>query len=190
MRIGQWVKKIAMPDDPIASNDAHAPTSTMVVDPRTHPNDTSDAAMTRGPVDDANEPRQRWRAFIDRVTINAIEGWAVDMLNPGTHVTVEAVTSEGKTAVAVAYLYREDVKRAGYGDGNCGFFIDLSKLSIEDESAIVRFAGSRHPITTEAIEFDPGRAVLTTEMPSSFKVAMELLAAETSRVAEAAGITQ
>lgn len=114
----------------------------------------------------------------------------MDTHNPGTPVTVEAVTSKGKTAGALAHLYRRDVEEAGYGDGHCGFFIDLSKLSMEGESAMVRFAGSGHPITAEPIEFDPARAVFTTDMPPTYKAMLELLAAETLRAAKTAGVVR
>lgn len=133
---------------------------------------------------DTDSVSTRWIGFIDRVTLTAIEGWAHDAHNPDVPVTVEVVTSKGKRVAALAHMYRKDVEDAGFGAGICGFFLDLSKLQLTDESAIVRFAGSKYPLTKEPISFDPGRAVLTTDMPSGFLGLMGQLAAETRQAAE------
>ncbi len=131
---------------------------------------------------------ERWRGFIDRVTLSSIEGWAYDTHNPGAPVTIEAVTTTGKKVVAVAHHYREDVRDSGYGDGTCGFVLDLSKLKLESESVVVRFAESKHEISREPIQFDPERAALTTDMPSSFVHAMAALATEVRQAGLEIGI--
>lgn len=197
MGLGNWVKQVTRNEGAAADPQTArplVPATASAVDKNVAKSDTVsyDAAASDLPgrtIDGSERPASsdRWVGFIDRVTLTAIEGWACDTHNPGTHVTVEAVISNGKKVVAVAHSYRKDVEEAGYGDGACGFFLDLSKLTLKDESAIVRFAESKHPISDEPIDFDAARAVLTTNMPKSFFAVMELCAAETRQAAEAVG---
>ena len=185
MGLGNWVKQVTRSESD-AADPRSDPSSVHTSASRIETDFVSSAAApVEGP--ERAAPADRWVGFIDRVTPTSIEGWACDTHNPGAHVTVEAVISNGKRILAVAHLYRKDVEEAGYGDGACGFFLDLSKLMLEDESAVVRFADSKHPVSVEPIEFNAARAVLTTDMPKSFFGLMELCAAETRQAAEALG---
>ena len=117
----------------------------------------------------------RWISHIDRVQRNCIEGWAFDRDNPAGAVTVEAVASSGKSSLTVANLPRDDVKKAGYGTGRYGFVLDLTRLALKDETVIVRFAESRHPMSKAPIEFDAQLAVLSNDMPPAYGDVMQLM---------------
>ena len=174
MGIGNRVKQVAKDDAGAARNEADdAPVD--VAPPRT----IADTLMS-----DASSPDDRWLGFIDRVTSSCIEGWALDRANPAARSAVEVVTSNGKRVVCVAHLFRQDVADAGHGDGFCGFFIDMSKLALNNETAIVRFVEGKQLISEAPIAFDPEQSVLTTEMPSAFTGAMLLLATEVRQAAD------
>ncbi len=191
MGLGNWVKQVTRIDSAAAGPPSERP---LVQPPASHldaefvptaaPGEAVDGSKSGEPGD------RRWVGFIDRATPTAIEGWAYDTHNPGSHVTVEAVISNGKRIVAVAHSYRKDVEDAGYGNGAYGFFLDLSKLALKDESAVVRFAESKHPISGKPIDFDAARAALTTDMPDRFFSVMGLCAAQTRQAVEALDATR
>ena len=132
----------------------------------------------------------RWISHIDRVQRDCIAGWAFDRHNPTGAVTVEAVAGSGKSSVTVANLPRDDVKEAGHGTGLYGFVLDLTRLALKDETVIVRFAESRHPISNAPIEFDAQYAVLSTDMPPTYGDTMQLMAAMVRRAHGERGIAE
>ena len=133
---------------------------------------------------------ERWISHIDRVQRNCIEGWAFDRDNPSGAVTVEAVAGPGKSSLTVANLPRDDVKKAGYGTGQYGFVLDLTRLALKDETVIVRFADSRHPISNAPIEFDAQHAVLSNDMPPAYGDVMQLMAVMVRRAHGERGIAE
>lgn len=128
-------------------------------------------------------------AFIDIISLDAIHGWAYDSHHPETSVAIEAVASNGKRLVTIANLEREDVRDAGHGTGKYGFVLDIGSLGLKDESVMVRFADSKHPITPEPVALNAERAVLTTKMPAAYENAMVLVAAQVQMAAELKGVT-
>ena len=135
-------------------------------------------------IDDSPPPTQRWLGYIDRTTASSIEGWGLDKQNPGSRASIEVVVSNGKRVLAVAHLFRQDVADAGHGDGQCGFFVDLSKLALKNETAIVRFAESKQLISREPIAFDPEHALLQADMPDAFRSLMLRAGLEVRQAAE------
>ncbi len=132
----------------------------------------------------------RWFGYVDRVDRTSVVGWAYDRLNPACSVVVEAVTSSGETCMTIANRQRDDVKNAGHGTGLYGFTLDLSKLALKDDTVIVRFAESCHPISKTPIEFNAQRAVLSNTMPSSYGDVMLLMAMTLRHAAAERGLVK
>jgi hypothetical protein len=75
---------------------------------------------------------------IDRVEgTNTIVGWAVDLSDPERRLVVECVIGDRVLATAPADESREDVKRAGIGNGCCGFRLTPDWESLRGASAPV-----------------------------------------------------
>lgn len=69
------------------------------------------------------------QGFTEAITRHVARGWARDPAEPARRVVVRAVAQGRVIGEAVADLFRGDVRDAGFGDGNCGFVIDLSEHS-------------------------------------------------------------
>ena len=111
------------------------------------------------------EPSERYRGHIDRIQGSVIEGWCCDTSRPDETVVVEAVVSNGKRIIAIASVFRQDVRDAGFGNGNHGFRIDLSGLALKDETVVVRFLHGKSAITKTPITLDAQQALLSEPMP-------------------------
>ena len=65
---------------------------------------------------DAPPPPLRGR--LEQVTRTLIAGWAMDPAAPGAPVTLELLIDDAAEGTLPARLYREDLEKAGIGDGN------------------------------------------------------------------------
>jgi hypothetical protein len=96
---------------------------------------------------------------VDRVEgPNTIVGWAVDLATPGRRLVVECVHEGRVLASMVADQLREDVQRAGIGDGRCGFRLTPPTESLLDAKAPVvriRVQGTHTCLPPYDIELDP-----------------------------------
>jgi hypothetical protein len=79
----------------------------------------------------------RLNGCIDQLNINGIDGWAMDEANPDLPVLLEIRLSGRPYATILACDYREDLRKAGIGNGNHAFFFraeiaaaDLPHLTI------------------------------------------------------------
>lgn len=149
--------------------------------------DKAQAAPDPGPAASA-EAGDRWVGYIDHVERSVITGWCFDRDNPERPAVVEVIASNGKSKRAVAAVFRQDVKDAGYGHGNFGFELDLGSLGLKNETLVVRFAESQVAISKLPFSLDPQRALLEGTLPSSYRGAMRMLALEAqARHAELVG---
>jgi hypothetical protein len=81
---------------------------------------------------------------IDRVTADgAIDGWAHDVQHPEMPVLLEVVLDGLVVATALACDYRDDLRKAGKGQGRCAFFLTIEAPLRADllDSLRVRRAG-------------------------------------------------
>jgi hypothetical protein len=73
------------------------------------------------------------KGFLDAVDPMQIRGWAYDPLEPGKAVAVRAELDERPIAAGIANLYREDLEKAGQGDGSHAFIINLNRKLTPEE---------------------------------------------------------
>ncbi|TLU98676.1 T9SS C-terminal target domain-containing protein, partial [Dyadobacter luticola] len=67
----------------------------------------------------------QYNGSFDGVDCNTVRGWVWDKSYPETALTVELLEGSTVHAEAVADIYREDRKAAGFGTGNYGFNFSL-----------------------------------------------------------------
>ena len=86
----------------------------------------------------------RFEGSLDKVEVSSVGGWAWDASRPETPIQVEIY--EGKTLLATitASEFREDLEKAGKGDGKHAFNYALAATLRDGQSHTisVRFAGS------------------------------------------------
>ena len=123
---------------------------------------------------ESSEVKERWIGFIDRIDRANIQGWCADRDNPSASIAVEAVGSKGGHAVTIASLFRRDVMEAGYGNGQNGFELNVSKFN-DEETVTIRFVDGGHHITQLPIALDPIGALLSNALPASFLEAAQEL---------------
>jgi GT2 family glycosyltransferase len=86
-----------------------------------------------------------------------VEGWAVDLRDPGRRVALEVVVGSFVVAHITANEKRDDLRGAGLGDGWCGFSLNLPDP--QDPRArrrmSVRLAGQQTALAGSPVVIDP-----------------------------------
>ncbi|MEM4934846.1 MAG: hypothetical protein QXY78_02825, partial [Thermoplasmata archaeon] len=75
--------------------------------------------------------RPKIQGYLDGIDGQYVYGWAWDPENPEKRLEVVVYVDGEPVAEGVADLYREDLERAGIGDGRYGFKLGLCKSFIE-----------------------------------------------------------
>jgi GT2 family glycosyltransferase len=107
--------------------------------------------LVAGPAVDltAREPEAKppVKAFFDAVTEGRANGWAFDPLAPDKKVKVEIWIDGSFAALGEANLFREDLQKAGFGDGRAHFSIPLPDRVYDsvEHTITARIAGSSEP---------------------------------------------
>ena len=70
-------------------------------------------------------PPGRLRGLLERTDPNLITGWAADDANPGAPVELEVLVDDESAGTLLARVFREDLQRAGIGDGCHSFWLYL-----------------------------------------------------------------
>ena len=79
----------------------------------------------------ASGTRPRIVGSIDGVHRGHTRGWAFDLAEPTSRLSIRMVdASGGVIAHVLADRYRADVQKAGYGDGHYGFAVPISDLAV------------------------------------------------------------
>jgi glycosyltransferase involved in cell wall biosynthesis len=137
-----------------------------------------------------------WRGNLEIVTRDRIEGWAFQEDSPQSPVPLVFLTNGEVIARALANRHRDDLERAGIGDGRHGFSISipggLSPLSrhviqVLGEADGCEMPGS--PVTIEsaaafdaALEHAVSTAVSALALPAERERALAFFAAQAERL--------
>jgi glycosyltransferase involved in cell wall biosynthesis len=74
-------------------------------------------------------PRQAraaaWRGCVDKVSRDVISGWAQDASRPGERAALLVLDNGAPIARVLANRYRQDLEKAGIGDGRHGFEVQI-----------------------------------------------------------------
>jgi glycosyltransferase involved in cell wall biosynthesis len=104
------------------------------------------------------------QGFLDGLDGERLSGWAFDPARPAVPVWLEVLDGEAVIARVQANRYRADLAAAGYGDGRCGFELQLAaclrgghhELRVRRVSDATELNGSPLPVLQPA----PGGGVL------------------------------
>lgn len=75
--------------------------------------------------------RKKIKGFLDGIDRQYVFGWAWDPENPDKRLEVVVYVDGEQVIVGVANQYREDLEKAGIGDGGHAFWIELPKEKIK-----------------------------------------------------------
>jgi hypothetical protein len=83
--------------------------------------------------------------YLDAANCNGITGWAWDRLRPDARIDVEIRDGETLLAKVPADVYRNDLEKAGIGDGKHSFYVPLPSSLKNDAPHLiyVRIAGTK-----------------------------------------------
>lgn len=87
---------------------------------------TDDAIDVRVQASEPQAPPQMLHGHLDAITDGYAEGWVFDSLHPERRLNVEILNGERVVARGTADQFREDLKKAGIGDGCYKFSLRLS----------------------------------------------------------------
>lgn len=95
--------------------------------------------------------------YVDFAQPDIVSGWAFDSENPASTVVLEILVDDGVVGRAVANRMRPDVRRAGFGDGRCGFMFEfVTKLApTRRHTVAVRVADSGEPLNNSPCDIPP-----------------------------------
>ncbi|MEM4935377.1 MAG: glycosyltransferase, partial [Thermoplasmata archaeon] len=82
--------------------------------------------------------KRRIKGFLDGIDGQYVFGWAWDPENPEKRLEVVVYVDGVPVAEGVADLYREDLERAGIGDGRHGFRLVLNKTFVESNEGEIK----------------------------------------------------
>jgi hypothetical protein len=82
-------------------------------------------------------PARSIKGFVERISADAIRGWAFDSEAPDVHADIDASLDGERLGMAIADNVRPDLKRAGFGEGDYGFVIPLTRHVAADRCAAV-----------------------------------------------------
>jgi GT2 family glycosyltransferase/spore maturation protein CgeB len=94
-----------------------------------------------------NAVTSAFRGFVERVSHDAVSGWAVDLQQPERRVEVELLIDGAVIASTKANLFRSDLAVLGFGQSDYAFRFQLPTRRIITIPQ-VRVAGSGHVLTT------------------------------------------
>jgi len=100
---------------------------------------------TKAPADSqAKPPSTNFEGSLDKVEVATVGGWAWDSSRPETPIQVEIYDGKILLSTITASEFREDLKKAGKGDGKHAFNYALATALRDGQSHTisVRFAGS------------------------------------------------
>ena len=86
-------------------------------------NETDDPDRTPPPPQEL--PPGPLRGLLERTDPNLITGWAIDDANPGVPVELEVLIDDESAGSLLARVFREDLLKAGIGDGCHSFWLYL-----------------------------------------------------------------
>ena len=94
---------------------------------------------------------------LDAASPGHVNGWAVDLAQPGRRVKLDIVVDAHRVAGAIADDERPDVERLGFGDGLCGFAVDLPPHPepMARRRIAVRLAGQATELAGSPLIIDP-----------------------------------
>ncbi len=85
---------------------------------------------------------KRQQGYLDAADARYAMGWAYDPATPNTPVGVELLVDDAPAGTFAADRFRDDLRRAGKGNGRHGFEIPLPALPAREHRISVRVAGS------------------------------------------------
>lgn len=92
-----------------------------------------------GESSDPVRPSRAIEGYVDQIDSDRIVGWAFDANAPGRKLLIR-VSAGDLVVVGLANLDRPDLRRAGKGDGLCGFDIEFALGEVGGQSVRVREA--------------------------------------------------
>lgn len=116
-------------------------------------------AGRRFPGPAVERPAGAFRLFgcLDAASPDQVDGWAINLADPGRPVALEVVRDATVVGTVMADRARPDLAALGLGDGRCGFTLELPKP--RDPTARhrigVRVAGTRTELSGSPIVLDP-----------------------------------
>lgn len=66
--------------------------------------------------------------FLDKVSTNAVAGWAKSAFSADQKVVVELMINDNFVKEGTAHIYRQDLEQGNHGDGHHGFIISLTNI--------------------------------------------------------------
>jgi GT2 family glycosyltransferase len=122
-----------------------------------HPRPRIGGLLLAGPSLPVSAAAAGFAGFLDRASPESVEGWAVDLRHPERRVKLDILVDATVVGTVAADLPRPDIRQAGYGDGNCGFTLQLP--SHPDPQArrqvSVRLSGIRTELAGSPLVIDP-----------------------------------
>lgn len=99
-----------------------------------------------------SDPRRRYfdcEGFVDRRSLDLVEGWVFDTGHPSRHIPIDLYCKEKLLTRAMADVFRQDLAAAGKGDGCHAFSIAIPPGSCVDrvEDLRICFGGTREEVT-------------------------------------------
>ena len=101
--------------------------------------------MTVPPRDSVQFHTPAYIGFVERISSDAVEGWAIDRMDLSRRLKVRAMADGEVLGVGVSNIYREHVHKSGAGDGRYGFRVAFNRLAIPLERISVVIDDSAHP---------------------------------------------
>ena len=100
---------------------------------------------------------QGFAGCLDAASPGHVEGWAVDLANPGRPVKLEVFVDVTRVATIATGLSRPDVEALGFGDGACGFSLVLPDHPdpLARRRIGVRLAGQSTELAGSPLVIDP-----------------------------------
>lgn len=96
--------------------------------------------------------------FLEHADRHKISGWAYHPATPNTPLVVEILNRGAVLARILANAPRPDVRLAGFGQGRCGFSVELPAPlpAFQRHEISVRPAGTARPLPGSPVVIDPG----------------------------------
>ncbi len=107
---------------------------------------------------------------VDSAANDRIRGWACDRRHLRRRVEVELLIDGTIIARTLADHYREDLQRAGLGDGRHGFAFHLPSAGLDRGAVSVRVKGSSRPLIDDTPEWLRHRSSFCNSIAQGFPV--------------------
>ena len=106
-------------------------------------------SIENGPVAYLNASRVRYEGRLDKVRDGVAEGWARN-IGYSAPVTVVITAQQKVVGRGIAGLFRDDLQKAGKGDGKCAFRIKISQSDLSKDDVIAKIEGTRFTLEKSA----------------------------------------